>query len=380
MPSSKRDTRQPRGESGRRTPAASKLPSADALGIERAARDEEARVTADVIEKVGVGIDELTALMMLEAVKGFGPQKFKELYAVEVTPIDVLEDPSRLPTKGKRGDQFRREIATLSHQQGGVARRRAVRQIIRAFETDARILTYRSDLYPRHVLESNNPVPLLYARGSLEILQRERIVACVGSRDIHPPYNAQHRGFCEFAVRQGFVIGSGFATGADRIGHEAAYESGGETILVMPCGLDRPFPPENKDLWRQLLEYQGAVMVSEFHFGTKAAALTLRKRNKLIVAFALGVLISQSSVKGGAMNAYRFALEQRKPAATFAADGSEQTGGNVAIANGPIKRRGASMAPRDELFGRNDLAPTTVFPLDSSGQHDWRIWLRELSS
>ena len=53
------------------------------------------------------------------------------------------------------------------------------------------------------------------------------------------------------------------------------------------------------------------ALVSEFPFGTAASSLTLRKRNKLIVAFAQGVLIGQSSAKGGAMNAYRFALEQR---------------------------------------------------------------------
>src|SRR5207249_5017810 len=66
-------------------------------------------------------------------------------------------------------------------------------------------------------------------------------------------------------------------------------------------------------------------------FGTQASSLTLRKRNKLIVAFARGVLISQSSVQGGAMNAYRFAKEQRKPIATFSGNGSPETSGNQLI-------------------------------------------------
>ena len=57
----------------------------------------------------------------------------------------------------------------------------------------------------------------------------------------------------------------------------------------MPCGVDLVFPPENRLLWRELLNYENAVFVSEFPLGTKAAALTLRKRNKLIVAFARGV-------------------------------------------------------------------------------------------
>jgi predicted Rossmann fold nucleotide-binding protein DprA/Smf involved in DNA uptake len=71
--------------------------------------------------------------------------------------------------------------------------------------------------------------------------------------------------------------------------------------------------------------------VTESSFGTSASSLTLRKRNKLIVAFSRGVLVAQSSAKGGAMNAYRFAIEQRKPVATFLTDGSADASGNSNI-------------------------------------------------
>ena len=77
-------------------------------------------------------------------------------------------------------------------------------------------------------------------------------------------------------------------------------------MCVMPCGLDKVFPPENRGLWEELLAHPGAVFVSEFGFGQRASSLLLRKRNKLIVAFAQGVLVAQSALDGGAMNAYRF--------------------------------------------------------------------------
>ena len=110
-----------------------------------------------------------------------------------------------------------------------------------------------------------------------------------------------------------------------------AFETGGHTICILPGGLDRPFPPENGGLWKQLLEYPGAVMVSEFAFGTGASKLTLRRRNKLIVACSRAVFVSQSALNGGAMNAYRFAREQGKPVATCATDGREDTAGNAMI-------------------------------------------------
>jgi len=177
---------------------------------------------------------------------------------------------------------------------------------------------------------------VLYVRGNIEALRQKKSVACVGSRAIREPYSGLHRKFSEAAVSDGFAIVSGFALGADSIGHRFVAEHGGLTICVMPCGLDRPFPPENKDLWDQLLQAGRAVFISEFPFGMRASSLTLKKRNKMITALALGVLVSQSSAAGGAMNAYRFARDQKKPVATFSHDGKPDTSGNKLITDEPL--------------------------------------------
>ena len=49
------------------------------------------------------------------------------------------------------------------------------------------------------------------------------------------------------------------------------------------------------------------------------------------MAFAQGILVAQSATDGGAMNAYRFGRDQKKPVATFRADGSTHTTGNAVI-------------------------------------------------
>jgi hypothetical protein len=113
-------------------------------------------------------------------------------------------------------------------------------------------------------------------------------------------------------------------------------------------------------------------LVSEFPFGTAASALTLRKRNKMIVAFATGVLVSQSAAKGGAMNAYRFALEQRKPVATFEPIGDERSSGNGLIAQGEWPGRPPATG---EL-----TAPGRVFRADGPDPRTWDGWLQQLSS
>jgi DNA processing protein len=337
---------------------------------------EEHQFAAAAERQVGITIAELSSLLALEAVKGFGPQKFKELHEAGITPTAVLSRPEHIPFAGTRGKTLKAGIAAVTDEDRALAQRRAIRQIARAADIGARVLTYVALDYPRRVYASNNPIPVLYLRGAAGPLNAARAVACVGSRKIRPPYSELHHGFATAATKQGFVIVSGFAIGADRIGHEAAVEAGAETVLVMPSGLDRPFPPENRDLWAQLTAYEGAAIVSEFPLGTSASTLTLRKRNKLIVAFAEGVLISQSEAKGGAMNAYRFAVEQRKPIATFQPDGAEDTSGNVEIACA-----GDSRDVKQLVLTEQPKIPSrvSVLPRDA-GPHESAEWLDSLSS
>ncbi|MXX18161.1 MAG: hypothetical protein F4X03_12980 [Dehalococcoidia bacterium] len=322
--------------------------------------DAERQVPEAAVAAVGISVDDLTALYRLESIRGFGPQKFKQLAVAGVSCTEVVADPARLPFRGRIGQSIDAQLRAQTDADVATIRGRAVRQILAAMRHEARIVTYPSGSYPQHLFESNNAVPALFVRGNTDVLGIHTAVACVGSRQIRPPYDELHSEFARRASGQGFVIVSGFALGADSIGHRAALESGGATICVMPGGLDRPFPPENRQLWDDLLRYPNACFVSEFAFGLRAAALTLRKRNKLIAAFSSGVLVSQTARSGGAMNAVRFAVEQRKPISTFAPDSSGATDGNEAVAN---------------LEG----ADITVFNLEKN-RAEWDSWIARLSS
>jgi DNA protecting protein DprA len=294
-------------------------------------REDELHSASDLGDAVGIDVNELGAVMLLETVRGLGPQKFRAVHDAGVSVREVLDRPELLPVTGKRGEDLKRGISELGEDAADQALLRAAHQILRAREHGATILTYRHPDYPPLLRRSNTPVPILYARGDLGVLQDPKTVAAVGARAIRSPYAEDLRWFVESAVRDDFTIVSGFATGADTIAHVAAMDEQGRTLIVMPSGLDRPFPPENRDLWDQLKDRPGAVFVSESPFGTAASTLTLRKRNKLIVALSRGVLVGQSSADGGAMNAFRFAREQKKPVATFLSDGSPETSGNQQI-------------------------------------------------
>ena len=191
----------------------------------------------------------LGALFALERVTGFGPMKFRALHEVGVEPSAALERPDLLPIKGRIGDKLRRGIQSLSPADVSAARARAVDQVERAQAIGASILTHGNPAYPQRVYASNNPVPVLYVRGDPSVWDGGTAVAVVGSRNTREPYASAARTFAAVAARNRVLVVSGFAMGADSMGHKAALEAGGQTVCVMPCGLDNLFPPENRGLW-----------------------------------------------------------------------------------------------------------------------------------
>jgi predicted Rossmann fold nucleotide-binding protein DprA/Smf involved in DNA uptake len=126
----------------------------------------------------------------------------------------------------------------------------------------------------------------------------------------------------------------------------------------MPGGLDRPFPPENRELWHRFLTNDRVAFVSQKPFGRGTDSLTLRERSKLLVALSHGLLVAQSSRTEVPMNVFRAARAQRRPVATFEPDDRYDTSGNRKISD--------DHTPDD-----------AVFPF--SGESDrFRAWLQQI--
>lgn len=307
-----------------------------------------------------LGAKELSDWYLLSSVRGVGPVAAAAIHSAGLTAAEVIEDPSQFPFQGKRAVSIVNSIRALTRRDHETSLRFAENQLLRSADCGVTIMGYEDADYPPLVRDSNNPIPILWARGNLSILRSRRAIACVGSRRIRRPYSDLQEAFVEAAVQEDFVIVSGFAMGADTVGHQRAIQAGGSTICVMPCGADRVFPPENRDVWQQLMDSGRAVFVSEFALGRGADQLSLRKRNKLIVAASQGVLVAQSGRPGGALNAYRAGLEQEKPIATFEPDGTDETSGN------------------EEIRSTNARG-TSVFPVRPAVR-EYRQWLTALSS
>lgn len=93
----------------------------------------------------------------------------------------------------------------------------------------------------------------LYVNGSYSEKDKYA-VAIVGSRKTSPRGEKLAYKFSFYLAKNGITIISRLARRIDTIAHKAAIEAGGRTIAVLAQGLDRIYPPENKNLAQEIIK------------------------------------------------------------------------------------------------------------------------------
>ena len=170
------------------------------------------------------------------------------------------------------------------------------------------LLSWDSPDYPSYLREVDSPPPLLYVVGGLEDIDRWA-VAVVGTRRVTPYGRQVTQELVSGLVRNGVTIISGLARGIDALAHKTALDHGGRTIAVLGSGPDNIYPPEHRDLARQIVRDRGAV-ISEYALGTEPEARNFPPRNRIISGLSLGVVVVEAGERSGAGITAQFALEQ----------------------------------------------------------------------
>ena len=164
--------------------------------------------------------------------------------------------------------------------------------------------------YPEKLNHIYGKPQTLYVLGNEKLLN-EKSIAIVGCRDCskYGAKTAYKFGF-ELAKRNICVI-SGLARGIDTYSHLGAVNAKGKTIAVLGCGLDTIYPPENKDLYREILK-NGGVIVTEYPLETKPEKHHFPARNRIISGLSDGVLVIEAKKRSGTIITVEHALEQGK--------------------------------------------------------------------
>lgn len=168
-----------------------------------------------------------------------------------------------------------------------------------------KILTMSDDEYPEMLKYISDPPLVLYVRGTIP---KSNSVAIVGSRKASG-YGIETANKMAYDLALADIsIVSGMARGIDTAAHAGALEAGGETVAVLGCGADVPYPPENRNLMERIID-SGAV-ISEFPPGTPPSPMNFPGRNRIISGMSIGTLIVEAGMKSGSLITANYALEQ----------------------------------------------------------------------
>jgi DNA processing protein len=172
-----------------------------------------------------------------------------------------------------------------------------------------KMIPYYSEEYPSWLKNTDHFPPVIFLRGNI-LPEDETAIAVIGTRGATVYGKAIARRFAGDFVTAGVTVVSGLARGIDTEAHLGALQNKGRTIAVLGCGVDIPYPPENRKLMDEIIEH-GAV-ISEFDMGTPPFAQNFPKRNRIISGLAKAIVAIEAKEKSGVLNTVKWALDQNK--------------------------------------------------------------------
>ena len=186
----------------------------------------------------------------------------------------------------------------------------------------ARVVSKGEAGYPGALAPLPDSPDLLYILGEMP---KSTNIAMVGSR-----HDTRYGREMAFKIARdlsdaGVSVVSGLARGIDTASHRGALAGRGQTVAVLGCGLDIVYPPENKDLLKQILDKGGAA-VSEYPPGTPPMPYHFPLRNRIISGLSEGVLLIEATQRSGTMSTVNHALNQGKT--VFALPGNVDSPGS----------------------------------------------------
>lgn len=183
-------------------------------------------------------------------------------------------------------------------------------------KSGAQLVTLTDPAYPPLLKQIPDPPIALFARGDVSLLAQPQL-AMVGSRNPSVEGRRNAEEFAAYLAQCGLVITSGMALGIDAASHKGALKKG-QTVAVWGTGLDKAYPPRNRELAEEIAAK--GLVVTEFPPGTPPLPTHFPRRNRIISGLSVGTLVVEAARQSGSLITARLASEQGRE--VFAIPGS----------------------------------------------------------
>ena len=188
----------------------------------------------------------------------------------------------------------------------------AIKMYKKLKENNIQIIHLENEYYPDNLKCIYSPPLVLYGKGNIELLKKNKKVAIVGSREASEYGKKSSFALGKKLSNNNTVIVSGLAKGIDEYSHIGACENNmANTIAVIGTGLDKCYPPGNKYLERRILEKKGLIL-SEFVLGIGPQKHHFPMRNRIIAGIANSLIVVEAKKNSGSMITVDLMLEEGK--------------------------------------------------------------------
>ena len=177
-------------------------------------------------------------------------------------------------------------------------------------EKNIKIFYYSYENYPKNLMNIKESPYVIFVKGNLPSNEElEKSFAIVGTRKPSKEGIAFARDIGQYLSKNNIYNISGLALGIDTIGHNNTLQ---KTGAILGQGLDLEiYPRENIKLAEMILENNG-FLLSELIPQTEISLFSLIKRDRLQSALTSRIVIAETGIKGGTVNTFKYAREQKK--------------------------------------------------------------------
>ena len=177
-------------------------------------------------------------------------------------------------------------------------------------EKNIKIFYYSYENYPKNLINIKESPYIIFVKGNLPIDEElEKSFAIVGTRKPSKEGINFAGDIGSYLSKNNIYNISGLALGIDTVGHNMSLQ---KTGAILGQGLDLEiYPRENIKLAEMILENNG-FLLSELIPQTEISLFSLIKRDRLQSALTSGIIIAETGIKGGTVNTFKYAREQKK--------------------------------------------------------------------
>ena len=177
-------------------------------------------------------------------------------------------------------------------------------------QKNIKIFYYSYENYPKNLMDIKESPYVIFIKGNLPSNEElEKSFAIIGTRKPSKEGIAFARDIGQYLSENNIYNISGLALGIDTEGHNMSLQ---KTGAILGQGLDLEiYPRENVKLAEMILENNG-FLLSELIPQTEISLFSLIKRDRLQSALTSGIVIAETDIKGGTVNTFKYAREQKR--------------------------------------------------------------------